>query len=50
MATNQNNNPPTAKAIDMSSNWSDQFMADQVHYNEQGAKEVADRYFIRCTA
>ena len=32
-------------AVDMSTGWSDQFMADDVHYNEQGAKFVAKRYF-----
>lgn len=31
--------------IDMASNWSDAYMADKVHYNEAGAKVVADRYF-----
>lgn len=31
--------------IDMASNWSDAYMADEVHYNEAGAKEVAARYF-----
>jgi len=29
----------------MASNWSDEYMADAVHYNEAGAKEVAGRYF-----
>jgi len=31
--------------VDMASNWSDGYMADAVHYNEAGAKEVAERYF-----
>ncbi len=31
--------------VDMASNWSDEYMADAVHYNEAGAKEVAGRYF-----
>ena len=49
-ATNQKNNSSTVIAVDMSSNWGDQFMADEVHYNEQGAKEVADRYFTALDA
>ncbi|WP_424830652.1 GDSL-type esterase/lipase family protein [Ruegeria sp.] len=32
-------------AVDMSTGWSDQFMADDVHYNQQGAEFVAKRYF-----
>ena len=32
--------------VDMATDWSDDFMADEVHYNEEGAKEVADRYFV----
>ena len=31
--------------IDMAANWSDEYMADAVHYNEIGAKVVADKYF-----
>lgn len=31
--------------VNMAANWRDSYMADQVHYNEAGAKEVADRYF-----
>lgn len=31
--------------VDMTPNWSDTYMADDVHYNEQGAKVVADHYF-----
>ena len=30
--------------VDMYTGWSDEYMADEVHYNEVGAKEVADRY------
>lgn len=32
-------------AIDMHTQWSDSYMADEVHYNESGAREVANRYF-----
>ncbi len=31
--------------VDMRPNWSDDYMADDVHYNEAGAKVVADRYY-----
>lgn len=31
--------------IDMHTDWSDSYMADEVHYNESGAREVANRYF-----
>lgn len=30
--------------VNMSANWSDRYMADDVHYNEIGAKVVAERY------
>jgi len=36
--------------IDMAANWSDEYMADEVHYNEKGAKVVADRYFEAISA
>ena len=32
-------------AVDMYSDWRDAYLADVVHYNEAGAREVADRYF-----
>ncbi|MEW7291854.1 GDSL-type esterase/lipase family protein [Aquimarina sp. 2304DJ70-9] len=32
-------------AINMTKGWDDRFMADIVHYNETGAKVVADRYY-----
>lgn len=32
-------------AIDMFSGWSDAYLADEVHYNEAGAKKVAERYY-----
>ena len=31
--------------VNMAKDWSDDNMADEVHYNEVGAKVVADRYF-----
>ena len=32
-------------AIDMYSGFNDSFLADDVHYNEDGAKFIANRYF-----
>lgn len=31
--------------VNMQPNWSDAYMADDVHYNQAGAKVVADRYY-----
>jgi len=31
--------------VDMAIDWQDAYMADEVHYNEAGAKVVADRYW-----
>lgn len=37
----------TAKifVVNMASNWTDEWLADEVHYNESGAREVANRYY-----
>lgn len=35
----------TVVSVDMATGWSNSFLADDVHYNELGAKVVADRYF-----
>ena len=35
----------TVIPVDMSTNWKETFFADDVHYNELGASEVANRYF-----
>lgn len=32
-------------AVEMGIDWSDEYMPDQLHYNEVGAKIVADRYY-----
>ena len=45
IASQQSDTSSQVIAVDMSSNWTDDYMADNVHYNEAGAKEVADRYF-----
>lgn len=44
LATAQTDATSTVIAVDMATDWSDAYMADPVHYNESGAKEVADRY------
>lgn len=31
--------------IDMHTDWNDDYMADNVHYNERGAKKIADKYW-----
>jgi len=31
--------------VNMAESWQDSYMADEVHYNEAGAKVVADRYY-----
>lgn len=41
--TNTPENP--VEAVNMSTNWSDQYMADNVHYNQRGAEVVANLYF-----
>lgn len=33
--------------VDMNSNWNESYTVDGLHYNENGAKEVADRYFYK---
>ena len=45
LAADQTTDNSKVIAVDMSVDWSDAYMADNLHYNELGAKEVADRYF-----
>ena len=45
VANQQTNSSSRIIVVDMASNWNDRFMADEVHYNEEGAQEVANRYF-----
>lgn len=42
---NQTNETSLVVPVNMFSDWKDDYLADSVHYNEQGAKEVAHRYF-----
>jgi lysophospholipase L1-like esterase len=35
----------SAQLINMTDGWSDDYLADPVHYNEAGARFVAERYF-----
>ena len=48
----QSQTTPTSKIIvvNMAEDWSDTYMSDFVHYNEAGAKVVADRYFAALKA
>ncbi|WP_055445235.1 SGNH/GDSL hydrolase family protein [Lacinutrix himadriensis] len=45
VALEQTNDSSKVILVDMSSHWTDAYMADSLHYNELGAKEIADRYF-----
>ena len=45
LANNQSTSNSKIIAVDMSTNWTDAYMADNLHYNALGAKEVADRYY-----
>ena len=45
VATQQTSGSSQVIAVDMAENWSDAYMADDVHYNAAGAKVVAERYF-----
>lgn len=46
LATSINTSHSKVIAVDMSSNWSDSYLADNLHYNHQGAKEVGLRYYL----
>ncbi len=45
IATQQSSNTSQVVVVDMASGWNDDYMADEVHYNVQGAREVSDRYY-----
>lgn len=45
VASNQTSGNSKVIAINMAENWSDDYMADPVHYNNTGAKVIADRYY-----
>jgi len=45
----QTDNNSRVIVVNMANNWSDTYMADFVHYNEAGAKEVAKRYYNAIT-
>lgn len=46
LASSQTNNSSKVIAVDMLTDWQDSYMADQIHYSAEGAKAVADRYYI----
>ncbi len=45
VGTQQTNTTSKVIVVNMSTDWTDTYMADNVHYNESGAKVVADRYY-----
>lgn len=45
IATNQTTGTSLVIAVDMISDIPDSYFADEVHFNETGAKAIADRYF-----
>mgnify|MGYP001953610177 CR=1 FL=1 len=50
IATNQTNSTSKIIAVDMTTNWSDDYMADNLHYNTLGAEEIANRYYAAILA
>lgn len=45
IATNQTTNTSNVLTVNMHSGFSDSMLADDVHYNESGAKFIADKHF-----
>ena len=45
VATTQTTASSKVIAVDMASGWSDDLLADEVHYNEANAKLITDRYY-----
>lgn len=45
IADEQTTSTSMVLSVDMASGFTDALLADQVHYNEEGAKFIADRYF-----
>jgi lysophospholipase L1-like esterase len=45
LANSSTNNNSNVIAIDMYSDFNESYLADDVHYNEVGAKFIADKYF-----
>ena len=45
VAEQQTNETSKVIVVDMAEGWSDAYLADELHYNETGAKIIADRYF-----
>ncbi|MEL6969254.1 MAG: GDSL-type esterase/lipase family protein [Bacteroidota bacterium] len=45
IAAEQSNATSVVITVDMSTGFGDSFLADDVHYNEAGAKFIADRYY-----
>ncbi|MEL6823558.1 MAG: hypothetical protein AAFP70_17500, partial [Calditrichota bacterium] len=45
VASGQTTNSSKVIAINMAAGWQDNYLADDVHYNETGANIVGTRYF-----
>ncbi len=41
----QSTNSSPVIVVNMAANWSDEYMSDALHYNEEGARVIAQRYF-----
>lgn len=50
LASSLNTSNSPIIAIDMAAEWTDSYMADDVHYNAAGAKVVSDRYYAAIDA
>ncbi|MCH2199434.1 MAG: hypothetical protein MK081_11700 [Flavobacteriales bacterium] len=49
IATNQSDENSMVIAVDMYSGFTDDYLADDVHYNVAGAQFIADRYYTVLT-
>ena len=45
ISVNKSTNTSQVIPVDMYTGFNDNLLADDVHYNEEGAKFIADRYF-----
>ena len=45
LSQEQTTNTSEIIIVNMEEGWSDEYLADEVHYNEKGAKIIADKYF-----
>ena len=50
LASNQTDSNSTIISIDMNTDFLNRYFADELHYNEQGAFYVSDKYFTAIQA